>query len=84
MYGIELSKRSKTALREGRVRIRNIRLYYDDGRSTRFVPYVEEEFLSRDDLDRVVDLLRSASNALEWGLSAKSEPATGPGEKGAV
>lgn len=84
MYGIELRKRSKTDLREGGVRIRNIRVCYDDGRSMRFVPYAEEQFLSRDDLDRVVDLLRSGSNALEWGLSAKSEPVTGPGEKGAV
>ena len=84
MYGIELRKRSPIEPRASAVRMRGIRVHYGDGRSMRFAPQAGEEFLSRDDVDRVVGLLRNSSNALEWGLAAKSESDTSLDEKGTV
>jgi hypothetical protein len=76
LYGIELRKWSPIEPRASAVRMLRIRVHYDDGRSVRFVPQAGEELLSRDDVDRVVGLLRNGSNALEWGLAAKRESDT--------
>jgi hypothetical protein len=42
---------------------------HEDGRRVCFIPEAGEEFFSQDDAYRVVGLMRSASNVVEWGIA---------------
>ena len=58
---------------------------YGDGRRVCFVPEAGKEFFSRDDVHRVVGMLHTGSEAMEWGLTPSERyPATGPYDTGAV
>jgi hypothetical protein len=49
------------------------------------VPEAGEEFFSRDDVHRVVGMLHTGSEELEWGLSEPGrQPGEGPYDTGAV
>ena len=82
-----VKRRSQPGAAESRtseVWVRGIGVRYHDGRSIRFVPELPEEFLSRDDVERVVGMMRGASNVLEWGLAPEREPGAVSDERGAV
>ncbi len=87
MHGIELKRRNQPGAPESRtseVRMRSISVRYHDGRSIRFVPEPPDKLLSRDDVERVVGMLRGASNVLEWGLAPEREPGADSDKRGAV
>jgi hypothetical protein len=57
--------------------------YEDDGRVC-FIPEAGEEFFSQDDAYRVVGMMRSSSNVLEWGIAPERDTEEGPYDTGAV
>jgi hypothetical protein len=87
-HGVEVRRRSTNGLgdrRASEVLIRRICVRYEDDRKVCFVPEAGEEFFSRDDAHRVVGMLRTGSEVLEWGLrSSERYPGTGPYDTGAV
>jgi hypothetical protein len=80
LQGVEVRRRAKNDpgdRRTAEVRIRRICLRYDAGRRACFVPEAGEEFFSQDDAHRLVGMLHTGSEDLEWGLM---EPERFPGE----
>ncbi len=49
------------------MRIRQIHIRYEDGRTATFIPEMQSEFFSKDSIDRLVGSLQKASAVLEWG-----------------
>ena len=91
MYGVEVRKRPEDSKdlpgdpRASEVLIRRICLRYEDGRKVCFIPDAGEEFFSRDEVRRIVGLMHTGSEAMEWGLtSSERYPGTGPYDTGAV
>jgi hypothetical protein len=88
MHGVEVKRRATNGAgkrRAAEVLVRRICLHYEDGRRACFVPEAQEEFFSRDDAHRVVGMLHTGSEDLEWGLSEPDRhPGTGPYDTGAV
>ena len=70
----------------GEMLIWRICVSYEDGRKVCFVPEAEEEFFSQDEAHRVVGMLHSGSEALEWGFTSSEGrvPGMGPYDTGAV
>ncbi len=88
-HGIEVKRRATSGgpgdRRAGQVLMRRICIRYEDGRRVCFVPEAGEEFFSRDAAHRVVGMLHTGSEALEWGLIKPDRyPGTGPYETGAI
>ena len=88
LQGVEVRRRDTSGRGERRsaeVLIRRICLGYEDGRRVCFVPEAEEEFLSRDDVHRVVGMMHTGSEDLEWRLTEPGRhPGEGPYDTGAV
>ena len=88
MRGIEVKRRAHNDpddRRAAEVLIRRICLRYEDGRRACFVPEAGEEFFSRDDAHRVVGMLHTGSEDLEWGLTEPGRQyGEGPYDTGAV
>jgi hypothetical protein len=88
MQGIEVRGRAHNGSGDesaAEVRIRRICLRYEDGRGVCFVPEAGEEFFSRDDVHRLVGMLHTGSEDLEWGLTEpERQPGKGPYDTGAV
>ncbi len=91
LHGVEVRKRPEDSQslpgdpRASEVLIRRICVRYEDGRRVCFIPEAGEEYFSRDDVHRVVGMLHTGSEAMEWGLvSSERFPGTGPYDTGAV
>lgn len=77
LHGVEVRRRATDGTgdqRASQVRIRRIRIRYDDGRGVCFIPEAGEEFFSQDDAHRAVGILHNGSHALEWGLTPDKHP----------
>jgi hypothetical protein len=88
-HGIEVSRRGADDSWDpmaGEMLIRRICVSYEDGRKVCFVPEAGEEFFSQDEAHRVVGMLHSGSEALEWGFTSSEGrvPGMGPYDTGAV
>ena len=65
--------------------VRRTCVRHEGGARACFVLEAGEEFFSRDDVHRVVGMLHTGAEALEWGLtSSERYPGTGPYDTGAV
>lgn len=88
VHGVEVSRRAADDSWDpvdGDVLIRRICVRYEDGGRVCFIPEAGEEFFSQDDAQRVVGMLRSGSDALEWGLaSSERYPGTEPHDTGSI
>jgi hypothetical protein len=88
MQGVEVSRRSTSGPDDRKasgVLIRRICVRYEDGSRVCFVPEAGEEFFSRDDVHRVVGMLHTGSEDLEWGLTEPGRQyGEGPYDTGAV
>ena len=87
-HGVEVSRRAADDSWDpmtGAMLIRRICIRYEGGRRVCFVPEAGEEFFSRDDVRRVVGMLHTGSEDLEWGLTEPGRhPGTGSYDTGAV
>jgi hypothetical protein len=88
LHGVEVRRRATNGSGDPRVSaevlIRRICVRCEDGKRMCFIPEFQEEFFSQDDAYRVVGLIRSASNVLEWGIAPERDPEEGPYDTGAV
>jgi hypothetical protein len=88
-HGIEVRRRGADDSWDpvaGEMLIGRICVSYEDGRKVCFVPEAGEEFFSQDEAHRVVGMLHSGSEALEWELTSSEGrvPGMGPYDTGAV
>ena len=87
-HGVEMNRRATDGSgdpRASEILIRRICIHYEDGWKVCFIPEAGEEFFSRDDVHRVVGMLHTGSEELEWGLSEPGrQPGEGPYDTGAV
>jgi hypothetical protein len=87
-HGVEVSRRAADDSWNpvaGEMQIRRISIRYEDGRRVCFIPEAKEEIFSRDDVHRVVGMLHTGSEDLEWGLTEPGRhPGMGPYDTGAV